>query len=267
VAIDPQAHGLPGNGNAYYDRAFSRWLPVGRQAVTADGKHYAFSEPAADQAKNPKIHVVDVTTGADRVFETPSQTWFIAYGVLDFSGDGIYLVQAYESPMFGLWLLNPTTGAMTEVAHLDYIEGSAGNKIFWLGYVDPTDNHNVGTLFSYADQLDRYNIADGSRTPWLHQPGKGISLVAIDAAGHPLVALISSLQSQDAIWALVLLPGPNMQRQIIEARADFVSSLSSSITDGHGVWFGSRQGIYLYSEGGGLQKVSNQPGYPANGCF
>jgi hypothetical protein len=33
------------------------------------------------------------------------------------------------------------------------------------------------------------------------------------------------------------------------------------------VWFGSPQGIYLYSDAGGLQKVSDQPGYPANGCF
>jgi hypothetical protein len=33
------------------------------------------------------------------------------------------------------------------------------------------------------------------------------------------------------------------------------------------VWFGSEQGIYLYSAGAGLQKVSNTPGLPANGCF
>jgi hypothetical protein len=38
------------------------------------------------------------------------------------------------------------------------------------------------------------------------------------------------------------------------------------IADSHGVWFGSRQGIYLYSVAGRLLKVSNQPGYPANGC-
>jgi hypothetical protein len=39
------------------------------------------------------------------------------------------------------------------------------------------------------------------------------------------------------------------------------------IPDGHGVWFGGPQGIFLYSDAKGLQKVSDQPGYPANGCF
>jgi hypothetical protein len=39
------------------------------------------------------------------------------------------------------------------------------------------------------------------------------------------------------------------------------------IADSHGIWFGSQQGIYLYSDNIGLQKVSDQPGCPANGCF
>ena len=54
---------------------------------------------------------------------------------------------------------------------------------------------------------------------------------------------------------------------ILTAPSVFVESLGASITDSHGVWFGSQQGIYLYSSSGGLQKVSNQPGYPANGCL
>jgi hypothetical protein len=35
----------------------------------------------------------------------------------------------------------------------------------------------------------------------------------------------------------------------------------------HGIWFGSLDGIYLYAQAHGLVKVSNQPGYPANGCI
>jgi hypothetical protein len=41
----------------------------------------------------------------------------------------------------------------------------------------------------------------------------------------------------------------------------------SPIADKHGIWFGGPDGIYLYSEARGLQKVSSQPGNPANGCF
>ena len=40
----------------------------------------------------------------------------------------------------------------------------------------------------------------------------------------------------------------------------------ATISDSHGTWFGTDQGIYLYT-GTVLMKVSNQPGYPANGCF
>jgi len=43
--------------------------------------------------------------------------------------------------------------------------------------------------------------------------------------------------------------------------------LGGPITDANGIWFGSSHGIYLFTSAGGLQKVSDQPGYPANGCF
>jgi hypothetical protein len=267
VAFDPASRGLQPNQGAYYDRAFSRWLPVSRHAVSPDGKHFAYSEPASDQTKTPKIHVVEVATGADKVFNTPSANWFIPYGVLDYSSEGIYLGQAYESPEFGLWLLNPSTGTLTTVANLDYIEGAAGNKIFWLGTINPGDSQNVGTLYAYADQLDRYNLGDGTRVPWLYLPGKGIDLRAMDTAGHPIIQVINTLVAEDVASRLLLLSSPTTQLTILTAPARFIGSLTLPIADGHGIWFGSQQGIYLYTEANGLKKVSNQPGYPANGCF
>jgi hypothetical protein len=39
-----------------------------------------------------------------------------------------------------------------------------------------------------------------------------------------------------------------------------------SISDSHGTWFGTDQGIYLYT-GSAFMRVSNTPGYPANGCL
>jgi hypothetical protein len=267
VTFDFTGKGLLSRGGAYYNRAFSRWLPVPRQAVSPDGKQYAYTEPAPDQTKQPKIHVVDVATGADRGFTTPSHEWFMPYGVLDYSTEGIYLFEAYESPRFGLWLLNPSTGAMAGVAALDYIEGAGGNKIFWLGTVNPNDGHNIGTMFQIADQIDRYNLADGTRVPWLYQPGKGIQMLAIDAAGHPIVEVVNTFTAEDLAVRLVLLLGPTAQRTIITAPDGFLGSFEQPIADSHGVWFGSPQGIYLYSDANGLQKVSNQPGFPANGCF
>jgi hypothetical protein len=50
-------------------------------------------------------------------------------------------------------------------------------------------------------------------------------------------------------------------------KGTLVETLGGAISDSHGIWFGSPQGIYLFTSAGGLQKVSNQPGYPANGCL
>ena len=267
VSIDPQVPPIQSYGGRYYDRAYSRWLPVAREAVSPDGRRYAYTQPAPDQTKMPTIHVVDLATGVDRGFTTPSQQYFISFGVLDYTSQGIYLYQAYESPRFGLWLLNPSNGAMSKVADLNYILSSAGNKIFWLGGIDPNDAHNIGTLFSVADELRRYNLADGSAVTWLYRPGKGLQVDGIDPAGHPIVDVISSYTASGLSDDLVLVLSPGSSRTILTAPSVFVESLGASITDSHGVWFGSQQGIYLYSSSGGLQKVSNQPGYPANGCL
>jgi hypothetical protein len=253
------------NQGIYYDRAYSRWLPVLRRAVSPDGRHYAFGVPAPDQTKTSTVHVVDLATGIEHIFSAPTSAWFISYVVLDYSNDGIYLVQAYESPQFGLWLLNPSTGAITQVAKLDDVEDSAGNKIFWLGTINPGDPNPFSSMFTNPDQLDRYNLVDGSRITWLYRPGQAVWLLALDVAGHPIVYLLSSPTSQDG--ELVLVLDPTTERTILKGSTSFIGSLSRSITDRHGVWFGSGQGLYLYSDAKGLQKVSNQPGYPANGCF
>ena len=46
----------------------------------------------------------------------------------------------------------------------------------------------------------------------------------------------------------------------------FATSSVVTVSDSHGTWFGTDQGIYLYT-GTVLMKVSNQAGYPGNGCF
>jgi len=59
---------------------------------------------------------------------------------------------------------------------------------------------------------------------------------------------------------------PGVSRSIFTF-GDKRPALSNAIADKHGIWFGSLDGIYLYTQVHGLVKVSNQPGYPANGCI
>jgi hypothetical protein len=124
-----------------------------------------------------------------------------------------------------------------------------------------------------ADQIDRVDLESGTRAVWLYQPGKGLSIVGLDIHGHPLIRVYFATPpvppktdpiDHSVTEILVALDSKTLR---LIYKGQLVESLGGAIGDGHGVWFGSPQGIYLYSDAHGLQKVSDQPGAPANGCF
>lgn len=267
---DPHARGTVGSAwGLYYDRAFSRWLPVPRQSVSPDGKHYAYGVPAPDQKKVATMHVVDVATGADHVFATPSTDWFIPYGVLDYTSEGIYLVTNYEIS-HGLALMNPQTGVIKAVADLPDIQASGGNKTFWVGTVNPADPHPNGGIGVQPNQIDRFNLGDRTRVEWFYRAGTSPQVIGSDTQGRPFVWAPNGrngIVDGDYGAELLLLRSPQSQQSIFKGSAQlFASSSIVSLTDSHGTWFGTSHGIYLYT-GAVLMKVSNQAGYPANGCF
>ena len=244
----------------YYDRAYTRWLPVSRNDVSPDGAHYAYTDRAVGGQPNPParatLHVVAVKTGVDLAFDDGD--WSSPYVILDYAAEGIYLTRTYVA--YGLWLMNPATGAVTQVANPWDVQGSAGNKAFWVGAVNASDPHPINGLV--PDQVDRLNLVDGSRVAWFYRPGSSAHFVSQDVAGHPII--IASGVNGPAEILLVL--GPGINRSILTF-GDKLPSIASPISDKHGVWFGSPDGIYLYSEANGLEKISSQPGYPANGCL
>jgi hypothetical protein len=253
----------------YYDRAFSRWLPVPRQAVSPDGKHYAYGMVAPDQKKVPTVHVVDVATGTDHVFATPTGAWYVAYEVFDYTSDGIYLITDYEVSV-GLALMNPETGVIKAVAGLTDIQASGGNQTFWVGTVNPADPNPNGGIGIQPNQIDRFNLGDRTRVAWFYRAGTSPRVVGFDTQGHPFVwAPNGKNGSLDGDYGaeLLLLTSPQSRKSIFKGSAQlFGSSSAITITDSHGTWFGTDQGIYLYT-GTVLMKVSNESGYPANGCL
>lgn len=267
VSIDPNAHGLVDHWGLYYDRAFSRWLPVPRQAVSPDGKHYAYGQRAPDQTKVATMHVVDVATGDDHVFATPSTEWFIRFNVLDYASEGIYLYTNYEIAI-GVSLMDPNTGAIRAVASLLDIQASAGNRTFWVGSVNPADPHPLGGIGIQPNQIDRFDAVDGKRVPWFYRPGTAPRVIGSDREGHPIVWVVTGnngVVGDDSVAELMLLMDPQSRRSIFKGSAGFLGQNVQSIADSHGVWFGTDKGIYLYT--GQFLKVSNQAGSPANGCL
>lgn len=260
VTIDPN-----GNNGKYFDRAFSRWLPVPRTAVASDGAHYATVEigPSGEVL----VHVVDVASGQVRVFKE-SQAQFNGQPlVLDYSTDGIYLVNAFEHLLAGLWLVNPADGSIRQVSKDIYPVLSAGNGILWSEIVNPADpkpvvtGTSIGTL---PNEIDRVDLRSGAKTVWLYEPGKGLGVIGLDSRGLPLIEETGAWGA-DPNARLLLVAAPDAPTQIFKGVV--AQELGEGVTDAHGTWLSGQGGIYLYTNAGALEKVSNHPGYPANGCF
>jgi hypothetical protein len=246
----------------YYDRADSRWLPVSRNGVSPDGSHYAFADRAVADQQNPParatLHVVAVKTEVELAFD--DGPWSNPYVVLDYAAEGIYLITTFGA-YFGLWLMDPSTGAVTRVANLSDVQGSAGSDIFWVGAINPSDPNPVGGVA--PDQLDRLSLVDGRRFTWFYRPGSSVHFIGQDLGGHPIIYVANA----DGSTEVLVVPAPGINRPILPSW-DVLDTISGPISDSHGIWFGSPKGIYYYSDAIGLlQRVSLQPGYPANGCF
>ena len=261
VAIDPA-----GNDSRYFDRAFSKWLPVGRQAVSEDGTHYASVIPDLQQGKSV-IHIVDVASGKGVEFPIGSAADFGPRAVvLDYAAEGIYLVQAFEGSIAGMWLFDPSTGSLRLMTKV-LVQVSAGGGIFWSGALNPGDPKPVRSRMRVEpNQIWRLDLKADRQIIWVDRPGTGLLVIGVDTRGRPLTrAVHDAINYPDPTAELLLSLDDATQRSIYKGAV--AATLSGGITDDHGVWFGSEHGIYLYSDAGGLQKVSDQPGYPANGCF
>jgi hypothetical protein len=259
VSLDPN-----GNGGWYYDRADARWLPVGRRAVSRDEASYAFIEMgSADYV----LHVVAVATGKEVLWHIPTSTFNGQPSVFDYSPDGVYVVNAFEHLLPGLWLIDPASGSIRQVSKVLYPVYSAGNGIVWVQDLNPSDPNPLVTgssLGTLPNEIDRVDLRSGARTKWLFEPGKGLSFVGLDSSGLPLITEIG-IWNVDPDGQLMLVAAPDSPRSIYKGAN--VIMLGDSITDAHGVWIGGQRGIYLYTNGAKLVKVSNNPSELANGCF
>lgn len=266
-----------GNGGIYFDMAYSKWVPVGRGAVSPDGRSYAYIEMGDSGVFF--VHLVSVESGKDVSFqESASASGLGAQPqIFDYAADGIYLTQAFEHIWAGVWLFQQTTASIHQVADIEVPEVKAGSGVIWYGAVNPADPHPFSSRSSagiFPDEIDRLDLKTGERTQWLYRPGESVYVVGVDTSGRPLIQITvpgtdPNIASKDFIdhsqSELLLGLDPTAQRSIYKGQ--LVETLGNPIADSHGVWFGSTQGIYLFTVTGVLIKVSDHPGYPANGCF
>src|SRR6202521_2796546 len=134
---DPKANvSLPHGPSGFplsksYDKAVERWVPVTRDQISPDGKHYTYADlPAVDGSP---VHAVDLPSGTNHAFNhrtPPTDSSFLA---MAYETEGGCLEAQPNGPagLVGLWLLDPSNGSVRAIdtTHSwQYISGGGASR-------------------------------------------------------------------------------------------------------------------------------------------
>jgi hypothetical protein len=236
-----QPHLIGSSATLFYDRALSRWLPSSQAAVNSDGTRYAY----VIGWSNPTVHIVDVATGRERVFSVRRP---LGAGVFAFTKAGVYLAGMSEASDPGVWLVDPQKGSERLLTN-EVIVVAVGNGKAWLGQLT---NSRVGSTIDTLVELD---LASGSKKVWVHRDKPNVNLIGLTSDWLPVVEMTGE--------GVSLFRSPGVGEKIYSGD----HRLASVVSDTHGIWFGSYDGIYLYSSGFGLHRVSTVSGSPTGPCI
>jgi hypothetical protein len=226
-----------------YDKAYERWLPVPRDAISPDGQHYAYADPPAAPGQSPTggIHVVDLSTGVNHFFRPAPADWV----VLDYEAEGVYLATqpSGPAPPSGLALLDPTGRQpfrqIDSTHSWQYISGGGA----WTTD-DPLTGHGPGP----GSRLLRLDLQTGAIASWYKRTDIEFVVAGADGAGHPLLQTSKYYANQ-----LLLVTAQNSASALRPAAGAVLPSLSNYIhpvSDAHGLWLGDTAGaVSLYSDG------------------
>jgi hypothetical protein len=256
VTVDPS-----GAGGVSYSSRFKRWLPSGPNAISADGTRYAYLETWAGFSARGRLHVVDMATGKDQLYEIGSSTNQLPFVILAFTQEGIWLSNGgYEAPGGGIFLLDIASGSLKDAGGRAITEPIAGGPgVFW--FTDSGPNPEVAPIgFPLPERVLKLTISNGKSSLWFTKHGSYVQILGTDLAGHPIVGtwVNGGASSDEIVW---VISSPNAAKEIGTGHDAF-----KPIADTHGVWFGGTKGIYLYSEAAGMQKITDKSAYPACTC-
>jgi hypothetical protein len=263
----PYLYGSRFDRTTTFTRRYGRWLPASVATVSPDSSHYAYWEFtfANNSSSSSRVHLVQVTSGVDRIVYSQG-----FYMVIADESEGIYLAQtsAMGEGYHGLWLLDPTSGSLRAVSPSNQMFYLIGASAAWTGDMAPGDQA-PGGMFP-MDRVLRLDLKSRVSTAWFRRPGLQVAAIGFDSQGHLIVSARSTLDgatsTSEELW---LVTAPEVARRIYSGPGsdspDFVG-FSTPLADSHGVWFGSKKGLYLYTPDGTLQKVSTAVGDVAGRC-
>ena len=224
-----------------------QWLSVGPEMQSPDGKHYAYTS-------GDGIHDVDLISGVDRrlLSNAPGQ-------LLQYASDGIYLSKsAGYAGHLGLWRLNPSSAALTQVLPETIAFDELGSGAAW--YVEPrTEGPSPSTVY-------RIDLGSGARQVWYSQSNTWAVHLGTDPAGRPLVGSADTRDlSQES---LSVVPSAGRATVIGSGSVDSVAWFVA-LTDGNGLWFQSSSvsaPLWLLRSDDQLVKVEQAAVRPLGAC-
>lgn len=232
-----------------YDKAVERWLPVPRDQLSPDGKHFAYADvPPVDGSP---VHVADSATSAAKAFNPGAPPTGGSWVAVDYETEGVYLETQPNGPSgpFGLWLLDPSNGSVRQIdtTHMwQYISGGGA----W-GTADALTSHGPGP----GSRLVRMDLKTGAIVSWYKRTDVEFIVVGADGSGHPILEVTKVASPQ-----LILVSAANSATILQPAPGSPVPSMSNIIhpvTDSHGIWFGDTAGsISLYTPATGIKKMA-----------
>ena len=246
---------LHGYLTATYDRTAGRWVPTAESTISPDGLRYAYVEYS--QPFQTQLHVVDIASGRDRTLPLADGPW----GVIAFTDDGIYAHRSYEGIAPGLTLINPESGAATAVFG-DSIVHLVSARVAWIATRNQSDTlpepPGIGGSSNEVQSLD---LVTAQKTTWLYRAGADLYVSA--ATKGSIVVTGRDMASNFEL--VVTAPGQAVSIVIPESSEPIPSS-GGAIADSNGWWFGSLDGVYLWTPHTGAILVSEATAVPAGIC-
>jgi hypothetical protein len=309
VTLDPYKGGY----GYTYDAKVGRWVPVPGSALSPDGRSYAYLAQTTGipgQMTSMSLHTHEIASGQDRVLWDSSGspmgpnmvTWLP--GGIYFSAVLIPVGSQGNFPFPAVYVSDPShAGAPRRVgpnpapqppsAELPSYSGPDGFNLIGGGAAwamgnripkeTPSPNQPPAPGTFGPDRILRMDLRDGSVSTWYTVNGTElVSLMGFDGQGRPILSLFEPKPNIETTPPstyepppahLLLLTGPSQTIELTSGNPDFYLG-SPPMGDSHGIWFGSWNSVWLYTQSGGLHQVatiaaglfpspSPPPGFPA----
>jgi hypothetical protein len=250
---------LPETYGGTYISSSKWWLRAGRDLVSSDGTKYTYwkADPSLSE-----IHVVDVTSGADRTIYS-GKTLMIP---IAFKSEAIYLVHGTnirQGAFEKLYRLDPVGGTPQLVSGSDRHMYQGGWVLIADGAAWGIDNRAQGNGYVYS--VLRLDLTSSQVTTWIEAQNDMFWPQSVDRQHRLYAAPFSG-----PLWR-VDSPGRNVELPSPE-HINFVGGIggpNTSVVDSNGVWFSGQAGVWLYPEGKETKKFAVGPNdavYPAGPC-